>query len=139
MNARRKHDPPVEHVQHPGIKVYHVLDLELDTLIREGEQVPAALILSFATLSLGAFISFLVALTTADIQNNTTIAVYVAIMITTGITSLVLFPLFFVQYSRHRRNYRNYAKGIRDRGVPDYAEHRSLTDEEVRERYGRQD
>jgi hypothetical protein len=102
---------PVKRHRLPGVDSYDVTSDELDQIEHETSQV--GLDLSFAGVSLTAFISFLIALLTANIQSDRIYCAFIAIEIATGALALY----FSIKWYRGRRRRTSIIARIRCREI----------------------
>jgi hypothetical protein len=77
---------PVHRHRLPGVESYDVTSEELDQIEREASQV--GLDFSFASITLTAFISFMIALLTVKIESSHTFMGFIGIEIATGFLTI---------------------------------------------------
>jgi hypothetical protein len=95
----------------PHVETYDVTAQELRSIERESLDVGQDL--QFASITLTAAISFLIALILTDIPSPKVFASFVAVTLATGVLSTA----FFIRYFRKKRNTKSTIQEIKDRQV----------------------
>jgi hypothetical protein len=111
MTEQNHEKIPIRRHRLPGVDSYDVTSDELDQLEHEASQV--GLDFSFASILFTAFISFLIALLTANIQSERTFGAFIAIEIASGTLALY----FCIKWRRGRRRRASIIARIREREI----------------------